>query len=496
MKNRYPRRLFLRGFGGLAVALPLLEFTATRAHGQSAPPPKRFVTFFEHGGTLTNHTAGIYEYGSTGFTDGSGTTQGMDAWRPKSSPGQPLVLGDIHKPLTDAKLTGDVVVVRGIDNNAAIRQGPYGSGHGISNVTMLTCARWVNGGTQEEALPGGPSIDQYIAQKWGPPAGGVGAVNLNIDAHNYGSPYFRAASQRASRYDSPQEAFNALFANVKFDGSTGPDPAVVRAQLLRRSVLDGTSKELARYKNQLTSSDRVAVEAHFEHLRSIETRLAATSAPVPTTCSKPILTAYNSIPTKGPLMVDLGLAALRCGVTRVLNVEIGDFHMTWDPTPLPFEVGYDIGHSLHHMGNEIGKEGPLGKAHPDWVVPWQQAMIRNRQFRAQLVARLLSGMKDTVEGTSTLLDNSLFLWTSEFSNAGSHLGSDMPIIVAGHAGGLQTGRYLNYNTKASGNDFTSQYASQSTNNNLYVSLLNKLGIADTGFGDMSFARTPGPLAGL
>lgn len=496
MSTRFPRRLVLRGFGGLAVALPLLEFTSSRAYGQAAPPPPRFITFFEHGGTLTNHTHGIWEYGSTAFTDGSSTVQGVDGWRPKSTPGQALVLGDIHKPLADANLTGDVVVVRGVDNNAAIKQGPYGSGHGISNVTMLTCAKWINGGTQEQALVNGPSIDQYIGQKWGAPPGGTAVVNLYIDAHHYGSPYFRGASQRASLDGNPQDAFNRLFANVKFDSSTGPDPATVRAQLIRRSILDGTKKELERYKNKLTSNDKLAVEAHLEHVRSIEKRVAESAQPAPATCSKPVLSAFNSIPTKAPLMVDLGLAALRCGVTRILNIEIGDYHMTWDPTPLPFSVGYDIGHSLDHMGNELGRNGPLGKAHPDWVVPWQQAMLRNRQFRAQLVTRLLKGLKETVEGTTTMLDNSLFLWTSEFSNGGCHLGTDMPILLAGRAGGLQTGRYLNYNTKATSNDFTNQYASVSTNNNLYISLLNKLGIADTGFGDMSFARQPGPLAGL
>ncbi len=493
MKARYPRRLVLRGFAGLAVSLPLLEFTSSRAYGQSAPPPKRLITFFEHGGTLTNHTHGIYGY--PGFSDGSGNFNGLDAWRPKSTPGQPLVLGDIHKPLVDAGLTGDVTVLRGIDNNAAIAQGPYGSGHGISNVTMLTCAKWANTGSiQERALPDGPSIDQVVAQRWGPPPGGVASINLFLDADNYGTPYFQGPQLTSSRYSDPQAAFNKLFANVTFGTNPGPDPAVVRANLMRRSVLDGTGKELARYKNQLTAQDKLLVEAHLEHVRSIEQRLAAVAPAPPVTCAKPVMTPYSNLPTRSPLMVDIGLAALRCGVTRVLNIEMGDFHMTWDPTPLPFEVGYNIGHSLDHMVGDVGKTGVSAVAHPDWPVAWQQAMLRNRQFRAQQVARLLKGLKDTPEGTGNLLDNSFFLWTSEFSNGGWHLGTDMPVLVAGRVNGLKTGRYLNYNTKAAGNDFPTQYASTTTNNNLFVSMLNALGFNDTAFGQ--FARAPGPLAGF
>jgi hypothetical protein len=496
MNGRYPRRIVLRGFGGALVALPLLEFTQSRAHGQTVAPPKRFVTFFEHGGTLSNCSAGIYGY--SGFTDGSSEAQGMDAWRPKSLPGQSLVLGDIHKPLTDAGLTSDVLVLRGVDNYAADQQGDYGSGHGVANTTILTAGKCKNPGESDDmAVAYSPSIDQYIANAWGPPPGGLSSATLYIDAHNYGTPYYKGSKQEASRYSSPKSAFDALLAGVQTT-TTGPDPAVVRANLMRRSILDGTAKELARYKNQLTTQDKSSIDAHLEHIRSIETRLAAADVPPPAACSKPTLTTETTIPTISPLMVDIGLAALRCGRTRVLNIEIGDFHMTWDPTPLPFEVGYDIGHSLHHMARDLGKTGSLTQQHPDWLGPWQQAMIRNRQFRSSMVARLLKGMKDTPEGgAGNLLDNSLFLWTSEFAVGAWHSGKDMPFLLAGKAGGgLQTGRYLNYNTKATTNDFTNQYASNATNNNLFISVLQLLGFPDTGFGDMAYAKVPGRLPGV
>src|SRR5581483_8854495 len=82
MSTKLSRRLVLRGFGGMAIAMPMLEAIHDKAWAQSAPAPKRFVTFFEHGGTLTNHTAGVFGY--DGFTDGTSEIQGMNGWRPVS----------------------------------------------------------------------------------------------------------------------------------------------------------------------------------------------------------------------------------------------------------------------------------------------------------------------------------------------------------------------------------------------------------------------------
>ncbi len=494
MSSNFSRRFFIRGFGGLAIALPALEFLQGTAWAQTAPKP-RFLTFFEHGGTLTNHCAGVY--GADGFEDGNGNYQGMDAWRPTSRPGQALVLGAIHQPLSAAGLTNDVVVLRGIDNVAAQKQGDYGSGHGISNCTILTAGRAKNAGeADDKAIAQSPSIDQVIAQRWGAPQGGVASINLRIPAHHYGSPYFKASKQYASAYENPKTAFQTFLAGVSTTAGGQPDPAILRAQKLRASVLDGTGKNLQRYQTKMSAQDKLTVQAHLDHVRSIELRVNSTPVPPAPSCSKPSVNGtYDAVNTQWEVMVDISLAALRCGVTRVLNLEIGDFHMTWDPTVLPFDVGYDIGHSLHHMARDMGKTGELGAAHPNWLVPYQQAMIRNRQFRSNIVAKLLKGLKDTPEGTGNMLDNSLFYWTSEFSNAAVHSGSDMPMMIAGKAGGtLQTGRYLNFNTKATTDDFTNQYATQSATNNLYIAMLQKLGFADTTFGDMLYSKVPGALA--
>jgi Protein of unknown function (DUF1552) len=423
----------------------------------------------------------------------------MDAWRPVSTPGQALTLGAIHKPIADLGLTNQCVVLRGIDNVAAQEQGDYGNGHGISNFTVLTAGKAKNPGEQDDkAISYLPSIDQVIASRWGAPAGGFASINLKVEAHNYGSPFFKGPKQFASILSDPREAFTTLLSGVQ-TGTGAPDPAVVRAQALRLSVLDGTSKNLERYKSKLSAQDKLTVQAHFDAVRSIEQRVAAIQPPVAPSCTKPVVNgSYTDVGNTWQIMADIALAALRCGQTRVLAFEVGDYHMTWDPTPLPFEVGYDIGHSLHHMARDMGKTGPIYTAHHDWLTPYQQAMIRNRQLRAKMVATLLKGLQDTPEACGgNMLDNTVMLWASEFSNGASHLGSDMPVMLAGKAGGaLTTGRYLNFNTKAAADDHTNQYASSTSMNNLLTSVLNLCGFSDTGFGDMQYATHSGGLVGL
>ena len=60
------RRAFLRGMGGIAVSLPLLELTHGHAFAAGGDACKRFLTVFSHGGTISNMSSG-------GKHDGSGS---------------------------------------------------------------------------------------------------------------------------------------------------------------------------------------------------------------------------------------------------------------------------------------------------------------------------------------------------------------------------------------------------------------------------------------
>ncbi len=73
------------------------------------------------------------------------------------------------------------------------------------------------------------------------------------------------------------------------------------------------------------------------------------------------------------------------------------------------------------------------------------------------------------------------MWVNELGRGNSHSRDNIPVVMAGGAGGqFETGRYLRYFSES--------------HNNLLISLQNAFGIQDTVFGDPSYCS--GALAGL
>src|SRR5690606_21079583 len=113
---------------------------------------------------------------------------------------------------------------------------------------------------------------------------------------------------------------------------------------------DATVGGFASFKARLGSKDREIVDAHLQHIREIEEKLENQQAPS-AQCTVPAEPADTESPEiAAPLHVDIILAALRCGLTHVANLEIADILTPWAPSGLQVESGYGIGHSLHHMG--------------------------------------------------------------------------------------------------------------------------------------------------
>ncbi len=485
-RNLFGRRALLRGIGGTLIGLPLLELTHGRAWGaEPLGTGRRFITVFSHGGDIYNFGSGYPSW----FIGPGGTASPLDWWSPpQQTAGALTALGPVHQPLVEHMK--QLLIVRGIDNKAGFDQGTYGGGHSWCNVSALTAAK-LAGTSEETATSLGPSIDFVIAQRLAARFGGRPTpVHLLVDGHQYGSPYFRASQQRQYGQTNPRKAFASLFAGVTPSGE--PDPAVVRAWDMNKSVLDGAVAGFPSFRAKLGAKDREIVDAHLQHLRELERTLTKPSAQ----CVVPGQPAdTTSAEIVAPLHVDLILAGLRCGLMHVANLEIADILTPWAPSGLQVESGYGIGHSLHHMGRDVGPQGPSAAEADKWALE----MKENRQWRFGLVKRLLDGLASTefMEGDKTMLDNSLVYCTSEFSRGETHNARDTLCLLAGSAGGyFTTGRYLNYNTKWTANPRTLDYSTNASTNNLFVSFLNAFGEADTTFGAMEHSYRGGPLSEL
>ncbi|MCH9685560.1 MAG: DUF1552 domain-containing protein [Deltaproteobacteria bacterium] len=478
------RRAFLRGAGGAALSLPLLEFTHGHAWAGSGDALLRFLTVFSHGGTISNMNKGTRFDGTTNY-------HGEDLWRPADPSSESLVLGPIHQPLEPWR--EKLLVLEGIDNKAAITHEQYGlGGHGSSNVSALTAASITEIG-DDTTYSEGPSIDHVLAQRLAArqPVP-FDSVHLKIAGHQYGTPYFSGPQQYVSGEDSPAAAFATLF-----DGVTGgePDPEILLRNTKRSSVIDGLLDGYGSFRQRVSVRDRHVIDAHLEHLYALEQQIQD-----PVICTPPSgIDADEDAQgdVVGALMAEIIVAAMRCGLTNVANLEISDIISPWTSAgalEAGLDIPFGIGHALHHMAGDIGATGPTPHLYDDWFA----YTLANRRWRMSLVAQILEGLDDPnfAEGDATILDNSLLLFTSEFSNGVRHTAWNQPVLLAGSAGGvIETGRFITYNQHAQSNPDSLEYQSAESIHNLYTSVLQAFGESDTHFGNGA-ADHEGPLPGL
>jgi hypothetical protein len=168
----------------------------------------------------------------------------------------------------------------------------------------------------------------------------------------------------------------------------------------------------------------------------------------------------NDLPTHVKVMLDIMINAFMCDVTRV-----GTFayeHTTTEVrhTWLGVNVGYHS--NVTHHNND-----PTALANYATVNQWLVS-----QF-----VYVLQALDKIQDGDGTMLDNMVCMCFSELSDGNSHSNQDMPVLLAGSAGGaLQTGRAV---------------AGSGSIEGVYVALMQALGVNQT-----SFARAKAPLSGL
>ena len=471
------RRRFMQVFG---LALPTLA-SLRPARAQVEPTP-RFVVFFETGGTINNRsTAAQFD-----------RLHPWNDWIPTSAPGAPLTLGPLHGALNAHR--DRLLFLSGIDNKAEPLE------HTRADLSTLTARRIEVVGKDHHAT--GPSIDQVLAERLSAARPvPFRSVDFVAPGPHYGEPSHRAARQPISREADPRVAFNRLFAQLHPE----LDPAALaRLRTHQRSVLDGALGGFRALNAQLSAADRIALEAHQDRIRAVETRLDLLDAiELGPQCARPDIGAAAHLPSVArwpkearqivaPLLVDLMVHALTCGLTHVATMHYPD---TIEPfLPLPYEAispqtnGHALGHSALSLGDPNG----------DAARAWRSEMQANRQFKISLVARLIDQLANLADATGPMLDNTLILHISEFSNAAVHDARDLPVMLAGNVGGrLRMGRHVMLSEGGHGNTLDSHinYQSQTSTHNLHTSILQTFGHEDEHFGDdTSVFRGPLSLA--
>ena len=104
-----------------------------------------------------------------------------------------------------------------------------------------------------------------------------------------------------------------------------------------------------------------------------------------------------------------------------------------------------------------------------------EKLSRINLFHIQLLAYYLEKLRATQDGESNLLDQLVLLYGSGMGDSNLHDPRDLPILLlGGGAGTLKGGRHL-------------QYAKETKLTNLYLTLLNKVGVPAEHIGDSTGA---------
>src|ERR1700749_4284030 len=129
--------------------------------------------------------------------------------------------------------------------------------------------------------------------------------------------------------------------------------------------------------------------------------------------------------------------AFQTDSTRVVTVAAGSDEARF---PGVVTVGYERHcHTLEHQGNA---------GRPEDADPIAREELRQiHAWYTQLFAEVVRKLKGIDEGGSTLLDNSVIMYTSYMADGG-HGTNDYPVLLAGRAGGaLKTGRHLAFSAR-------------------------------------------------
>ncbi|YCM46870.1 DUF1552 domain-containing protein (plasmid) [Verrucomicrobiaceae bacterium 227] len=437
------RRAFLRGIGA-SVALPSFRSLGAEVNASAAV----------RGVTATGAPLRMaYLYVPNGVI--------MDKWRPEGT-GSDFKFNESMKSLNEFK--NDLQIIKGLEQ-ANGWAGPDGAGdHARSGATFLTGARPRKTAGSDIRL--GVSADQVAANYLGSETR-LPSLELSCDAvrksgncdSGYSCAYqynlsWRSATQPMTPESNPRLVFERLFGGGSNDER---QEGLAKRRAERRSILDIVQSDARAMNNQLGRNDRNKLDEYMTGIREIERRIekAENFGPAP---EPGVAAPDEGVPPEYQdhirLLFDMLLLAFKTDQTRIAS-----FLLAHDGSNRSFSaLGVNEGHhGLSHHRRQQDKMDKIAKIDA---------------FYVRQLAYFLERMKATEDADgNTLLHNSMIVWGSGLSDADRHTHDDLPIIVAGNAGGrFQTGRHF-------------EAPENTPLNNLYMRMLNEAGAPVDRIGD-------------
>lgn len=439
MPKTLSRRTVLRGLG-TTLGLPLLDsMSATRllSAEPSSKAPIRMGFFYVPNGMH------------------------MPDWTPDRV-GSEFDLKPTLARLADHQ--SEINVLSGLTLNNARALGDGGGDHARSVACFLTGAHPRK--TDGADIQNGVSVDQVTAQYVGD-ATRFGSLEMGLEA-----------SSQAGRCDSGYSC--AYASNLSWRGPTNPvakevDPAAVFDRLFagqtvketrtaksarekyRKSVLDFVLDDAKQLHKELPAVDRRKLDEYLYSVRDVEKRVSGAERLRINEDGVPDYPRPSGVPRDlakhAELMMDMVTLAFQTDSTRILSFMFTNAGSNRNYSQIGVSEGH---HELSHHGKSQHKQEQIAKIN---------------RYHVDRFAYLLSRMRAIPEGDGTLLDNCMLVYGSGISDGDRHNHDNLPIIMAGAAGGqIETGRHL-------------KYEKETPLCNLYLWMMQQMGAKTDHFGD-------------
>ena len=440
MAKTINRRTALRGLG-TCIGLPLLDaMSPTRCLTAAAAPTDRPLRL-------------AFLYVPNGMH--------MPDWQPKKV-GRSFELPRTLQEIESHR--GDINVLSGLTLDGARSHGDGGGDHARSVASFLTGAHPKK--TDGANIRNGISVDQVAAEKM---ASVTRFASLELGLEN---------SAQAGRCDSGYSC--AYSSNMSWRNETSPmakeiDPAKVFDRLFggqtsketvqakttrdkyRKSVLDFAWDDAKRLRSTLGHSDQRKLDEYLYAVRDVERRMVGADKLRMTEEGVPDYPRPAGVPSEmkkhAELMLDMMTLAMQSDSSRVISFMFTNAGSNRGYPDLEVREGH---HELSHHGRSKEK---------------QEKIATINRFHTALFSYFLDRVKSASEGGVSLLDNCAIVYGSGISDGDRHNHDDLPILLAGKAGGrIETGRHLRYNRNT-------------PLCNLYVWMLQQMGVQADKFGD-------------
>ena len=431
------RRTLLRG-AGAGIALPFLEamdpaFAASRRLENESP--RRLAFIYIPNGVI------------------------QEAWTPAAL-GSEFEFTRILKPLEAHR--NDLLVLSGLTHNNGRALGDGPGDHARAASSFLTGIHPKKTAGADIKL--GISVDQVAANAIGNSTRfasmelGIepGRLAGNCDS-GYSCAYSNSVSWRGEKTPNPPEIDPSAVFDRMFGDIDAPLNNAERARRRSRdaSVLDHVIADATRLRGTLGPTDQQKLDEYLTSVRDVEKRvsLSAKEQDRP----EPEMARPRGIPANysahARLMFDLMALAFQTDLTRIATFMMGreGSNLTYPD----IEVSRAHHGMTHHRGD------------PDKI----EDITRVNRHHVEQFAYFVDKLATVRDGESRLLDNMMVVYGSGIGDGNRHTHHDLPVVLAGRgAGTLAPGRHV-------------RYQAETPMNNLYLSLLDRIGVRTESLGD-------------